>query len=595
MSTNRSHVEEAFERHMQWLAKRQEELKEHCARVESLDLAEREANREPNRSNHARLTQSIHSIRLKIRELEAQIIGCCESDPASIRSGLVQFKEMVCAEKFTEQNQCPMDIAPLVIDQIYEVMMSVPKLKVPSKPDICKFKHSKNGDFRMHAHKSKYQKQDVLRTIDSLLEALDDATKSHPPAARSEPGPNGKMIAVKTRDDLLLALGTSVPERLLKRMRELGDSDSKATAVTVVKPIFSLNSNQLEFSPSPFRDAPLNSVSIPMGYELAPQFAETRAEFRNAIECYDASGKPVCNSVGENIVVHPGQQSEHVLQHTWSDSRKKAFDSLMEWSHENWLSISKLVPLELNGGVAFKAGAAIWLDFLIQISKREKLVKIAEPQTMVAENQSATQSAIELARASSFAKIGALANLPDDFVPETWFIENLYVWDNSIFALEWLANALQDELARIDDQFATGADLRRLDRSIENRKFFAGLDRHAQLLDDCVKAWELSGLSPELMPLDLEGFAIHVQHKGPFDRSILASLIKWLPNEAFNEEPVTVEDIFKAYSQASGTAAEKEAAVKHLIDKSQWSSFASVKSAASRQGIKLSSFKKKVS
>ena len=57
----------------------------------------------------------------------------------------------------------------------------------------------------------------------------------------------------------------------------------------------------------------------------------------------------------------------------------------------------------------------------------------------------------------------------------------------------------------------------------------------------------------------------------------------------------TAKEILQAYKDATGTAAEREAAVQILIDQTQWSSFAAVKAAASKQGIKLKSLKKKVS
>ena len=56
---------------------------------------------------------------------------------------------------------------------------------------------------------------------------------------------------------------------------------------------------------------------------------------------------------------------------------------------------------------------------------------------MIGESKTITRSALEIFQ-NGQPYFGSLAPLPEGFVAETWFIENKYVWDNSIFALQWL-------------------------------------------------------------------------------------------------------------------------------------------------------------
>jgi hypothetical protein len=162
-------------------------------------------------------------------------------------------------------------------------------------------------------------------------------------------------------------------------------------------------------------------------------------------------GSAVQNTSGENLVVHAGEVSNHLFVCNWTDSQRSTFDRLLEWCCENWRSIAKLVPLKLNSGVAFRPARGIWFDFLIRIADHDPLVRVEEPKTMIGEHTSATRSALQFGEKHSFFKIGS--TLPESYIHDEWVVVNEHVWENSLFALQWLieqaeAKPTRDDIAR---------------------------------------------------------------------------------------------------------------------------------------------------
>lgn len=231
-------------------------------------------------------------------------------------------------------------------------------------------------------------------------------------------------------------MNIDTPKRLLERMQDLEDGESKAIVTTLITPMYGLSESPNKFTPLPLAEPQFGFLASLKGYVLSPRTAETSKESSDARDFF-ANGKRVCDANGENIFVHPGETTRHMFMHNWSDSRKNIFALLLQWSQNNWLHLSKLVPFEFKGGVSFKAFKGIWFDFLIRIAKQDVLINIDEPLTMIGESKTITRSALEIFQ-SGQPYFGSLAPLPEGFVAETWFIENKYVWDNSIFALQWL-------------------------------------------------------------------------------------------------------------------------------------------------------------
>lgn len=124
-------------------------------------------------------------------------------------------------------------------------------------------------------------------------------------------------------------------------------------------------------------------------------------------------------------------------------------------------------------------------------------------------------------------------------------LDQTNAWLETLDQLEDIAKT--SALVSQGEKLATQEDLQRLDRNIENRRFFSSLDDHCEILDECVAAWERSGRSRKTIPPTLDKIADFVSHKGEFNYSILASLEAWLLKNLLPKEITTREDIAREY------------------------------------------------